>query len=453
MEEAERAEEAEREEKERKEAEEAASANINSTDSTTPAEEVMDDEEPLDYGTAPPPSDPQWKPLEHLVKGMNFKADDEDLVFPPANIGGPQPYNHELSPELRKKDEKAMKKIRSYHLQAVYNAGGVRQVDRIPAELLMSQFARVNQMMGEDLNTSLQELFSMVEESSKTLLEELRAAMGPTVSNLVPYNLQWVTEAHNSHLYISLTKVMVFLDCARWEGCDLLEDQVKSLQPDEEFKKLITALLEQISAFEDRIWELALSEELAEEEVVLHVNLTLTAMRPLVGNYFGGILEGLIGRLRIKIHGDGSPPRSTQEGLEKCSAELLWLSSASPPTLDGCGSWGLWAGYSLEFADKGKGPQVPALSSTTLTNLLDVIDCLWLRAPPLSEKTEPSKEHEDHLESFPVKDAPKPSNLKDIYQKFLNVLGEQPSVWAPLWSQETQLLIITQGIHLFLLDV
>ena len=108
-----------------------------------------------------------------------------------------------------------MKKIHSFHLQAVYKAGGVRQVDQILAELLMAQFARVNQMMGEDLNTSPQELFSVVEKSGQTLLEELKTALGPTVSNLVPFNLQWVMESHNSHLYMSLTKVLVYLDCAR----------------------------------------------------------------------------------------------------------------------------------------------------------------------------------------------------------------------------------------------
>ena len=144
----ERAKEKEREEKEQKETEEAASTNVNPTDSTTPAEEVMDDQEPTDHRMAPPPSDPQGKPLEHMVKGMNFEADDEDLMFPPANIGGPPPYNHELSPELRKKAEEAMKKICSYHLQAVYDTGGVRQVDRILEEFLMAQFAQVNQMIG-----------------------------------------------------------------------------------------------------------------------------------------------------------------------------------------------------------------------------------------------------------------------------------------------------------------
>ena len=90
------------------------------------------------------------------------------------------------------------------------------------------------------------ELFSVVEESGKTLLMELKTALGPTVSNLVPYNLQQVVESHNSCLYMSLTKVLVFLDCVRWEGCDFLEDQVKSLQqqgdPPKEHQDLLESL-------------------------------------------------------------------------------------------------------------------------------------------------------------------------------------------------------------------
>ena len=107
--------------------------------------------------------------------------------------------------------------------------------------------------------------------------------LGPTVSNLAPYNLQQVVETHNSHLYMSVTKVLVFLDCARQEGHDFLEDLVKSLQTDEELKKLLTALSKRILAFEDHVWDLALSKELAEEEVTLCVNLALTATRPVIG--------------------------------------------------------------------------------------------------------------------------------------------------------------------------
>ena len=54
----------------------------------------------------------------------------------------------------------------------------------------MAQFTRVNQMIGADLNTSLREFFTVIEMSGDILLEELKTALGPTVSNLVPYNLQ-----------------------------------------------------------------------------------------------------------------------------------------------------------------------------------------------------------------------------------------------------------------------
>ena len=257
------------------------------------------------------------------MRNINLEAKDGDIIFPITPVGRPPPYHHELSAENCRRAEEAMKKICSLHLQAIYNRGAVRQVDRILAELLMAQLSRVNQMIGTDLNTSLQELFTVMETSRDALLEELKTALGPTVSNLVPYNLQQVVESHNSCLYMSLTKVLVFLDSARREGHDFLEDLVKSLQTNEELKKLVTALSKWISAFEDNVWELALSKELAKEEVALHVNLALTATRPVIGNYFNGVLEGFVGSLRIRVHMDKDPPYSTQEGLERHLAKEL----------------------------------------------------------------------------------------------------------------------------------
>ena len=124
------------------------------------------------------------------MRDMGLDAKDGDIIFPITPVGRPPPYDHELSAENCKRAEEAMKKICSLHLQAIYNAGAVRQVDRILAELLMAQFTRVNQMMGADLNTSLQEFFDVIETSGGVLLEELKTALGPMVSNLVPYNLQ-----------------------------------------------------------------------------------------------------------------------------------------------------------------------------------------------------------------------------------------------------------------------
>ena len=202
-----------------------------------------------------------------------------------------------------------------------------------------------------------------------------------------------------------------------------MEDLVKSLQTDEELKKLLAALSKQISAFKDHVWELALSKELAKEEVAPHVNLALTATRPITGNYFNGVLEGLLGSLGIKIHEDEDPPHSTQEGLGKCLAEELEQLSVSAPSLKGCESHGLHVGYSLQYVDHGKGPSVPALSSMALPNLLDAIDRLQSGMLTPSDKDQPSEEQQDLLESLVAKGVPRSSKTKDIYQKFVNILN------------------------------
>ena len=79
-------------------------------------------------------------------------------------------------------------------------------------------------------------------------------------------------------------------------------------------------------------------------------------------------------------------------------------------------------GYSLELSDEEKGPQVPALSSTALPNLLESIDHLWLDASLLPEEAKPLIEHEDLLDALARKDAQKEFNTSNVYQKFLNVL-------------------------------
>ena len=231
---------------------------------------------------------------------------------------------------------------------------------------------------------------------------------------------------------MSVTKVLVFLDCVRREGRDFLEDLTKSLQTDEELKKLLTVLSKWISAFEDHVWELALSKELAEEEVALHVNVALTATRPIIGNYFNGVLEGLVGSLGIKIHEDEDPPHSTQEGLEKHLAEELKQLSVSAPSLKGCESCGLHVGYSLQYPDHEKGPSVPDLSSTALPDLLDVIDRLQLGMSTPSNEDQSSEEQQDLLESLAVKEVPRSSKTKDVYQKFVNILDARPHIRNPV---------------------
>ena len=177
------------EDQKREEAVAAAATAVELPNSTTSTMETGRDGEGPDLEAPPACPVPVQRPLEHLMRDMGLEAKEGDIIFPITTIGRSPLFDHELSAENRKRVEEAMKKICSLHLQVIYNAGAVRQVDRILAELLMAQFTRVNQMMGADLNISLQEFFTLIETSGGILLEELKTALGPMVSNLVPYNL------------------------------------------------------------------------------------------------------------------------------------------------------------------------------------------------------------------------------------------------------------------------
>ena len=87
-------------------------------------------------GAPPVHAAPVKKPLKCLMRDIETK--EGDIIFPITHMSRPPPYDHELSAENHRRAEEAMKKIRSLHLQAIHNTGAVRQVDRIPTELLMA---------------------------------------------------------------------------------------------------------------------------------------------------------------------------------------------------------------------------------------------------------------------------------------------------------------------------
>ena len=138
-----------------------------------------------------------------------------------------------------------------------------------------------------------------------------------------------------------------------------------------------------------------------------------------------------MGNLGIKVHEDEDPPHSTQKGLEKHLAEELEQLSVSAPSLKGCESHGLHVGYSLQYADCKKGPSVPALSSTALPDLLDVIYHLRLGMSTPTDKDQSSEEQQDLLELLVAKEVPRSSKTKDVYQKFVNILDARPHIQNP----------------------
>ena len=159
----------------------AATTAVELPNSTASAMETGRDREGPDSGAPPARPVPTQRPLEHLMRNIGLEAKDGDIIFPITPIGRPPPYDHKLSAENRKRAEEAMKKIRSLHLQAIYNAGVVRQVDRILGS---------SQDDGGGSEYQPPRVFHRHRDVWRYSPKGAEDSSGVTVSNLVPYNFR-----------------------------------------------------------------------------------------------------------------------------------------------------------------------------------------------------------------------------------------------------------------------
>ena len=103
-----------------------------------------------------------------------------------------------------------------------------------------------------------------------------------------------------------------------------LQHHLVELHSQSDMRNLINSLSQRIAAHQSRVCQIVYKEPLKHIEVILGVLLGLAADQPLEGNFFSGILEGLLGRLGIAVPGQENPPT-----LSKGGAARLWASAVT----------------------------------------------------------------------------------------------------------------------------
>ena len=83
-----------------------------------------------------------------------------------------------LPPSVVQTIKVLLEHLHALHLQALFEMGSVRVVDRVSAEHLMASFAHVNLVMGEDLNKSLHSLVDTTKGACSDLLADIQNGSG-----------------------------------------------------------------------------------------------------------------------------------------------------------------------------------------------------------------------------------------------------------------------------------
>ena len=128
------------------------------------------------------------------------------------------PDDSSIPPEVLAQAREILEDLHGLHLRALFEMGSVRAVDRILAELVMAHFARINLLLGEDLNVSLRELVTVAQEASRGLQRDIKLSLGDTVMKWCGAGVQVAIDKYHQRIDSAITKTLLFLDCGRREG-------------------------------------------------------------------------------------------------------------------------------------------------------------------------------------------------------------------------------------------
>ena len=211
-------------------------------------------------------------------------------------------------------------------LKTLQEMGFIWEVDRALAKSIMSEFVRLQLIVGDDLNTSLWTMHADLEVTTDELIRDLDIAVQnstdlPSENPSVRVTLHRFKELVRLKLTLPLAQV----DAACEDMDRFLHHHLEELSPQADMRNLIESLSQRVAAHQSRVHQIVHSEPLKHVEVTLWVFMGMAADQPVESNFFPGILQGLLGRLSIAVPGEKNPPTSSKEG-----AARLWA------TADGC---------------------------------------------------------------------------------------------------------------------
>ena len=213
--------------------------------------------------------------------------------------------------------------VYALHLETLQEMGFIQEVDRALAKSIMSEFIRLQLIVGDDLNTSLQAMHADLEATTDELIRNLDIVVQNS-TDLPSKNpsMRVVLHRFKELVKLKLTLPLAQVDTACEDMYRFLQHHLEELHSSTDMRNLIESLSQRVAAHQSRVHQIVYSQPLKHAEVAQWVLMGMAADQPVESNFFPSILEGLLGRLSIAAPGEKNPPTSSKEG-----AARLWVSA------------------------------------------------------------------------------------------------------------------------------
>ena len=242
---------------------------------------------------------------------------------PSSNSSKPPPTPVLGDREVMELVRDTLDQVHALHLETLQEMGFIWEVDRALAKSIMSEFIRLQLIVGEDLNTSLRAMHADLEVITDELIRDLDIAAQNSMDLLSENpSLRVALHRFRELVKLKLTLPLAQVDAAREDMDRFLHHLLEELRFQADMRNLIESLSQRVAAHQSRMCQIVYSEPLKYVEVTLRVFIGIAADQPVESNFFPSILEGLLGRLGIAAPREMNPPTSSREG-----AARLWTSA------------------------------------------------------------------------------------------------------------------------------
>ena len=213
-------------------------------------------------------------------------------------------------------------------IEAIQGMGAIREIDRSLSKGIMSEFLRLQLIVCNDLSKSLMSLRSEVGTLTQSLLQDLGLAVqsdqGTSSGSVVKAALQCFQDMMVLRMNLPLAQ----LDVARADMDDFLYLRLKEIHSREESTRIVDTLAKRVTEQHEKIRQVIQNALLDDPRVAHRVSIGLSAEQPLEVTLFPGMLEGLLGHLKIHSSDSEETPHSMQAGAAKAWGEVVHEAAA-----------------------------------------------------------------------------------------------------------------------------
>ena len=240
----------------------------------------------------------------------------------PAIVGSSQAASPTETARQEKQDleiiRDIVRRLHAVHLQATHDMGCVREVEQTAVRTLMVEFARLQAILGEDLNRSLSALRSELEASSEALVVDVLDVLSLRPGNPGFSRVKELLLKHHQSVSLKVNLPLIELEAAKEDLNRFLQDCLRELGSGLQAQEVLGEITRRLLGYNCRVAEIIQDTPGVERPGICNwIMLTMAVEQPMEAVLLPGILDGLSMRLGIPAPGVVNLPPSAREGVSQ----------------------------------------------------------------------------------------------------------------------------------------